>query len=322
MNGHLARVAPGLARWPFGGRSLVFRPALSGSFLATSFRPPAAPFGVLEPGVGCSRCRCRVRRSRKPLRFVRRSSSLHCGAPSLRCGMGGRAAPLVRLRRFVFEDAHPRLRFSLFRGGWRSFGRSIVTGVPDRKSAAAGGSRDASASGMEPCCGVPSLLRRCGSAPPRASLRATPPAFAAAPRPGLRHRLRSSARASGPRTVAARRERASGGRSLRAERVGSRCRLRALMASSAVLVTPGASALLRRLCSLVAPAGTLDAAPSGGWGRDRFCVRKIRLATAWRNRVRPMAKPSLTAGPWVPGVVGWGKPGSGVVRPRGVALAA
>ena len=54
-NGHLARVAPGLARGWFGRRSLGFRPSLSGSLrFATSLRPPAAPFVVLAAVVGSS----------------------------------------------------------------------------------------------------------------------------------------------------------------------------------------------------------------------------------------------------------------------------
>jgi hypothetical protein len=45
---------------------------------------------------------------------------------------------------------------------------------------------------------------------------------------------------------------------------GSRGHLRALTASSAVLVIPGASAFVPHLCSLVIPAGSLDPAPCGG----------------------------------------------------------
>lgn len=42
------------------------------------------------------------------------------------------------------------------------------------------------------------------------------------------------------------------------------------IASSVVHVTPGASAFVPHLCSLVVPAGTLDAAPSGGSGSYQF----------------------------------------------------
>ncbi len=113
---------------------------------------------------------------------------------------------------------------------------------------------------------------------------------------------------------------ASGTSIVSAERVGSRCRLRALSASSVVLVTPGASALLRRLCSLVAPAGTLDPAPSGGKRLVSFRLSPKQVgSTCWAgqgrrsNRVRSAAQPCSLGeatlldrgGAWVSGVVGW-----------------
>ncbi len=106
-------------RRSWGGR-WAFRPALGGSLhFATSLRPPAvdgiaevsalsalraafgclsrsligrsAPFVVLEPGVGCSRCRCRVRRSRKPLRTLAPlGPSASCHASGLRNGSAPR----------------------------------------------------------------------------------------------------------------------------------------------------------------------------------------------------------------------------------------
>ena len=49
------------------------------------------------------------------------------------------------------------------------------------------------------------------------------------------------------------------------------------LASSAVLVVPGASALVPRLCSLVAPAGSLDAAPYSGKRQLSFVsLNKLR----------------------------------------------
>jgi len=138
---------------------------------------------------------------------------------------------------------------------------------------------------VAPCCGVLRSFLTAqpaspGLAPLASSHRATPPAFASAPRPGLRRRVpvRSSPphHASGPRSVATRKEHASGKSFVLAERVGSRCRLRALLASSVVLVAPGASSASPFVphcaapCSLSAPAGTPDAAPSGGGRRLSF----------------------------------------------------
>src|SRR5690606_34761721 len=106
-----AGVAPPLVRGWIGGRSLVFRPPLGGSVVATSLRPPAAPFGVYaavvasSPGAAPLRSLCvaaapcaAVRSFLHALRRVR--------ALRRRC---------QRLRRVVFWGARPRLRFPLFR---------------------------------------------------------------------------------------------------------------------------------------------------------------------------------------------------------------
>jgi len=130
-SGHLARAVPPLARWWFVGRSLGFRPLirfahpfgaalravyvrsfvapiLSASFLATSCRPPAAPFVVLAAG------RRLLPLPAKPsdaaadlpapaLRSLEAPLVRVCQAPSIRCGGSGRVPALVRLRRFVLK---------------------------------------------------------------------------------------------------------------------------------------------------------------------------------------------------------------------------
>jgi hypothetical protein len=90
------------------------------------------------------------------------------------------------------------------------------------------------------------------TAVPLAQLRATLP-----------RRVRSSHRAPAPRAASGR------------------------LASSAVLVVPGASALVPRLCSLVAPAGSLDAAPSGGKRQLSF----VSLKTNFVNMEKGFAIP-------------------------------
>lgn len=89
MNGAPARVAPSLARWWFSGRSLGVPALLSGSFLATSCRPPATPFVVLEPPVGRSRPRFAWDAAANPSGS---SFLLTCGAGSLRSGVCGRVS--------------------------------------------------------------------------------------------------------------------------------------------------------------------------------------------------------------------------------------
>jgi hypothetical protein len=142
-----------------------------------------------------------------------------------------------------FEGAPTHAFASPFFGvaGDRSGVPSVID-APERKPAAAGGSKDASASGMAPCAGVlRSFLTSQSASPALAPLaplhRAMPPAFASAP-----HRLRPPPR------------------------------LRRHVA------------LLRRLCSLVVPAGSLDAAPCGGCGMYRSGVRRNKLVNLFGNR--------------------------------------
>ena len=176
-------------------------------------------------------------------------------------------------------------------------GAPSVIDVPERKSAAAGGSRDASVSGMAPCCGV---LRSFltpqpaspGLAPLASSHRATPPAFASAPRPGLRRRVsvRPSLphHASGPRSAATRQERASGTSFGLAEVTGSRCRLRSRRLKWNLFDARPLFHLTRRLSP--AARGTYRFWPKPkqvrgnllGWGTDRartrtpmFCSRRF-----------------------------------------------
>ena len=266
------------ARWSFVGRSRPRWSSLPARSSHGNRSPRPLPSPCWRPGVGCSRCPQAVRRSRRPwlppLPVAWAPSAASSRAPSIAAAWVGGAAPLVRLRRFVLRGATPTppLSADFWVAGEGSEAPSGID-APDRKSAAAGGSREASASGQPECSGV---LRSCltsqpaspGLAPLAPPHTGSPPAFARAPRPGLRRRVpvRSSPphHASGPRSVAKSWECASGTSLVSAEVTGSRCRLRALSASSVVLVTPGASALVPRLCSLVAPAGTLDAAPSGG----------------------------------------------------------
>lgn len=153
-----------------------------------------------------------------------------CRAGWFRCGGCERVAPLLRLRRLFLRGATPTPPLSWF--FWVAVeGSEAPTGIdaPERKSAAAGGSK---------------------------KLRA---AFAPNPGSGIVFRFVPHLHTMPPpRHLAAESwECASGTSFVLAESQGSRCRLRALMASSVVLVAPVASALVPRLCSLVAPAGTL-----------------------------------------------------------------
>ena len=114
-------------------------------------------------------------------------------------------------------------------------------------------------------------IRPPGSAPlHRLPARRPPPCRKEAPRPGLRHRAWRSLHslphhASGPPRFPQR-------CCKKAHRVSLSCRPHRTLArpppgataSSDVLVTPGASAFVPHLCSLVVPAGSLDPAPCGG----------------------------------------------------------
>lgn len=164
--------------------------------------------------------------------------------------------------------------------------------APERKSAAVGRGKEAPASGQPECSGVLRSFLTPQRASPRLAPLApphtgSPPAFARrAPRPGLRRRV--AVRSSPPHHV-------SGPRSA-AESLGMRfgnvfreigaCWL-ALPPPGAhgikrFLVTPGASALVPRLCSLVVPAGTLDAAPSGGGWQLSFRLSPKQVgSTCW-----------------------------------------
>lgn len=157
-------------------RALVVRGAfrvgvafLSGSFLATSCRPsPPLHFAVLEPGVGCSRCR--QSRQTQPQTSPLRSSFLLTpfrGA-LVRCGVGVACGATRAPSAICFEGCHTHASaFSGFLGGCRKFGSARAIDAPDKKPAAAGGSTEASASGP-PECSVRCSLR---SLPPQASLR-------------------------------------------------------------------------------------------------------------------------------------------------------
>jgi hypothetical protein len=97
--------------------------------------------------------------------------------------------------------------------------------------------------------------------------------------PRFRHRVRASRHdSSPPKTPAATRHGMRFGNVLH---VGGACWLAlpppVAMASSVVLVTPGASAFVPHLCSLVVPAGTLDAAPSGGGRQLSFRLSPNKL---------------------------------------------
>lgn len=85
---------PALWGW-FVGRSLVFRPALGGSFLATSLRPPAAPFAVLEPPVGRPSAALAAALAAASRQTRPQTLPLHCARASLHC-VAGRALPQRR----------------------------------------------------------------------------------------------------------------------------------------------------------------------------------------------------------------------------------
>ena len=163
---------------------------------------------------------------------------------------------------------------------------------------------------MAPCAGVKSASP--DLAPLAPLHRATPPAFASAPRhlrpqPRLRHRV--PVRASLPHHASAPPP-CSGVLGVRfgnVFRVGGGRWLalpppRALVASSVVLVAPGASSASAFVphcaapCSLVAPAGTLDAAPFGGGGNYRFGFRQNKLGQLV-GRGRRAKRVSSTAQP-------------------------
>lgn len=100
---------------------------LSGSFLATSCRPsPPLHFAVLEPGVGCSRCR--QSRQTQPQTSPLRSSFLLTpfrGA-LVRCGVGVACGATSAPSAIVFEGCHTHASaFSGFLGGCRRCGSSI-----------------------------------------------------------------------------------------------------------------------------------------------------------------------------------------------------
>ena len=118
---------------------------------------------------------------------------------------------------------------------------------------------------MAPCAGV---LRSFltpqpaspGLAPLASSHRATPPAFASAPRPGLRRRVALVPRCTPrlrPPFAAERRERASGTSFVSAERVGSRCRLRSRRLKRNLFDVRPLFRLTRRLLRRLGPLSVL-----------------------------------------------------------------
>lgn len=88
------------------------------------------------------------------------------------------------------------------------------------------------------------------------------------------------------------------------------------MASSVVLVIPGASAFVPHLCSLVIPAGTLDAAPSGGMEQLSFVLIKQTSPDFQKSSYRRLKKEGGLAR-WVSVVVGPGKHHSNPSHPGG-----
>jgi len=125
---------------------------------------------------------CRTRPQTLPLRSVV-PPPLRSRAGSNAAAWLWRVAPLVRLRRFVLGGPHPRLRFPGFFGGCRRFGSARAIDAPDKKSAAAGGRKETSASGQPECSGVlrsfltpqPASPGLAPLAPPHTG---SPPAFA------------------------------------------------------------------------------------------------------------------------------------------------
>lgn len=275
------------ARWWFEGRSASAWPSSAARssphragrrrrFTSLCWsRPSAAPAVTAPVGRFRRSSSCRTRPQTLPLHCAR--SSLHCvagRARSLRrgCGVWRHSCAFGD----CFKGCHTHAFASLvLLGGCRRFGSAICNRRSRQESCCrrqGQGSFGLRAWHHAAGCSAPSSLH---SAPPRTSLR-SPPRIVPRLRPS-QEELRAPASGvvcpfvphshTTPPAPDPRRslwECASGTSFVSAELVGSRCRLRALVASSVVLVTPGASALLRRLCSLVVPAGTLDAAPSGG----------------------------------------------------------
>jgi len=332
----------GTRRRRASARAGVDRGAVAGrSVLRSAVRCTSPRRCVLQPlpSVCC-------RQSSRPPRpaLLRRSAVVPplcppSAPPSLRCGACGRCGAAASAFGVLFlKDAHPRLRFSLFRGGWRWFGRSF-RGRRSRQEASRrrrgqGGFGLRHGTMLRGACAPSSLRQRASPrlAPLASSHRATPPAFARAltrrPRMGgSPFGLRSLALTPSKtppiprRFCAASAPRHGCAPPLRGGVLGERFGWPFPVGGVCWLALPPAEPSPQAEPFRRPTAIPLDPpSPPAAVGLYRFCVRKSRWATAWRNRVRAAAQPSLVA-------VGGGrsrlgKHGSGVVRPRGMALAA
>jgi hypothetical protein len=158
-----------------------------------------------------------------------------------------------------------------------------------------------------------------GSAPLHRRPPRRPPPPEDAPRRGLRHRLRSSARASGPPRLPSRsaRDCASGtsfvsstsaARAATSGRYGVKCcprHSRRFLHSLSVVP-----------CSLVVPAGSLDPAPCGG--KEHLSVLRSQnpVFTGFAKDTQQPAERGTRSNPRVPGEVGWASMVQAVIRWR------
>jgi hypothetical protein len=120
-------------------------------------RPSAAPAAAIASDAAAD--------PSAPLRSF--LAPLHSRAGSFRSGVAGRAAPRSAPSAIVFRGAHPRLRFSVYRGGWRRFGSSIRNRRSRQEVSSLRSIRSGEAYGLAECCGW--LVPR--HAPPRTPLR-------------------------------------------------------------------------------------------------------------------------------------------------------